>query len=102
MYYNSSIPRNMLEIIMGCMFSGKSTEVIRRIKRLKTLKKNVMVINHSIDTRYTDGIQGYIATHNRESEPCISTDKLYNPFERLGIFTKTLSTIAEKLFSYTV
>ena len=81
MYHNSSIPRNMLEIIMGCMFSGKSTEVIRRIKRLKTLKKNVMVINHSIDTRYTDGIQGYIATHNRESEPCISTDKLYNLIE---------------------
>ena len=68
----------MLEIIMGCMYSGKSTEVIRRIKRLKTLKKNVMVINSSLDTRYTDGEMGFIATHNKECEPCISADKLLN------------------------
>lgn len=84
MYHKQPIPRNtitMLEIIMGCMFSGKSTEVIRRIKRLKTLKKKVMVINHSIDTRYTDGNQGFIATHNRESEPCISADKLSSLIE---------------------
>lgn len=67
-----------LEIIMGCMFSGKSTEVIRRIKRLKTLGRNVMVINNSLDTRYTDGETGFIATHNRECEPCISADKLLN------------------------
>lgn len=68
----------MLEIIMGCMYSGKSTEVIRRIKRLKTLKKNVMVINNSLDTRYTNGEMGFIATHNKECEPCISADKLLN------------------------
>lgn len=68
----------MLEIIMGCMYSGKSTEVIRRIKRLKTLKKNVMVINSSLDTRYTNGEMGFIATHNKECEPCISADKLLN------------------------
>jgi len=67
-----------LEIIMGCMFSGKSTEVIRRIKRLKTLGKNVMIINNSLDTRYTNGELGFIATHNEECVPCISADKLLN------------------------
>lgn len=67
-----------LEIIMGCMYSGKSTEVIRRIKRLKTLGRNVMVVNNSLDTRYTNGETGFIATHNLECEPCISADKLLN------------------------
>ena len=45
---------------------------------MRTLKKNVMVINNSLDTRYTNGEKGFIATHNKECEPCISADKLLN------------------------
>jgi thymidine kinase len=33
-----------LELIIGPMFSGKSTEIIRRIRLLKVIKKKIIVI----------------------------------------------------------
>ena len=41
-----------IDIIMGCMFSGKSTEIIRLINRYKALDKKILIVNHSNDTRY--------------------------------------------------
>ena len=53
-----------LEIIMGPMFAGKSSELIRLSKRYEVLGKNIISINHKSDKRYgnTD-----ITTHNRTS-----------------------------------
>lgn len=41
-----------LEVITGCMFSGKSEELIRRVRRAKIAKQMVLVFKPSIDTRY--------------------------------------------------
>lgn len=41
-----------LEVIVGCMFSGKSEELIRRLKRLSFTKKNSIVFKPSIDKRW--------------------------------------------------
>ena len=41
-----------LNIIIGCMFSGKSTEAIRIINRYKNLNKNLLIINTSKDNRF--------------------------------------------------
>ena len=38
-----------LRIIMGNMFSGKTTEMIRRLKRYKVIGKQVVVINSQKD-----------------------------------------------------
>ena len=40
-----------LELIIGSMYSGKSTELIRRVKRYKSIGMKCCVINHSNDTR---------------------------------------------------
>ena len=61
-----------LELVIGCMYSGKSTEILRLAKRFKMLKRNVMLINNEIDTRYTDGQMGFVSTHNLEKMECIS------------------------------
>lgn len=42
-----------IEVITGCMFSGKSEELIRRLKRAKIAKQKVQVFKPSIDTRYS-------------------------------------------------
>lgn len=42
-----------IEVITGCMFSGKSEELIRRLKRAKIAKQKVKVFKPSIDTRYS-------------------------------------------------
>ncbi len=41
-----------LEVIAGTMFGGKSSELIRRIKRHEILGRKVQVFGPSIDTRY--------------------------------------------------
>lgn len=41
-----------LELIVGTMFGGKSTELIRRVKRYEIVGRNVQVFGPSIDTRY--------------------------------------------------
>lgn len=43
-----------LETISGCMFAGKTEELIRRIKVLEFAKKEIVVIKPSIDNRYSD------------------------------------------------
>lgn len=45
-----------LNLIIGCMFSGKSTELIRRIRRFQSIGKRVCVINHELDNRITGGV----------------------------------------------
>ena len=62
-----------IKIIIGSMFSGKSTEIIRLINRYKTLKKNILAINHSSDIRYGEN---KIISHNKESHDCLSVTQL--------------------------
>ncbi len=44
--------RGHVELICGSMFSGKSEELIRRVKRAQIAKQKVQVFAHAIDTRY--------------------------------------------------
>lgn len=43
-----------IEVICGCMFSGKSEELIRRVKRAEIARQHVQVFQHGIDQRYGD------------------------------------------------
>lgn len=43
-----------IEVVCGCMFSGKTEELIRRLKRAKIASMKVEVFKPKIDTRYDD------------------------------------------------
>lgn len=43
-----------IEVICGSMFSGKTEELIRRLKRAKFARQKVEIFKPSIDTRYDD------------------------------------------------
>ncbi len=43
--------KGKLEVICGSMFSGKTEELMRRLKRAEYAKQNVLTIKHKIDTR---------------------------------------------------
>jgi thymidine kinase len=49
-----------IEVICGPMFSGKSEELIRRIRRASIARRHVQVFKPAIDTRYS---AGEIVTH---------------------------------------
>lgn len=53
--------RGWIEVICGSMFSGKTEELIRRLKRVKIANLKVEIFKPAIDTRY-DAVQ--IVSHD--------------------------------------
>jgi thymidine kinase len=43
-----------INLIIGCMFSGKTSELIKVVKRNRSIGKKVMVLNYYKDLRYGD------------------------------------------------
>lgn len=63
-----------LKIICGCMYAGKSTELLKEIQKYTHLKKNIMVINHIYDDRH--GTKS-LSTHDGKTyEDCIIAEEL--------------------------
>ena len=46
--------RGRIEVICGSMFSGKTEELIRRLKRAKFARQNVEIFKPSVDVRYSE------------------------------------------------
>lgn len=55
-----------IEVIAGCMFSGKTEELIRRLKRAQIAKQKVKIFKPLIDSRYS---QYHIVSHSEQSLP---------------------------------
>ena len=55
-----------IEVITGCMFSGKTEELIRRLRRAQIAKQKVKIFKPEIDVRYSDSS---IVSHNEQSLP---------------------------------
>ena len=51
-YHNRS--QGWIEVICGSMFSGKTEELIRRLKRAKIAKLKVEIFKPGVDTRYSE------------------------------------------------
>jgi thymidine kinase len=66
-----------LEIIVGSMFSGKSSALVEVYKKCNFCKINVAVINHSIDNRYDDEL---MSTHDKVKIPCIKAERLMDVY----------------------
>ncbi len=61
-----------IEVICGCMFAGKSEELIRRINTLEYAKKNIIVFKPLIDDRYSED---EIASHKGNKIRCYSISR---------------------------
>ena len=101
--------RNMagwIEVIAGSMFSGKSEELIRRLRRAKIARQKVQVFKPRIDTRYS---HDHIVSHSEmrhESSTVETSEELLSKVERgtevVGIdegqfFDKGLVDVANEL-----
>ncbi|MCX5975501.1 MAG: thymidine kinase [Coprothermobacterota bacterium] len=58
-----------LEVICGSMFSGKSEELIRRVKRAHIARQNVIVFKPAMDSRYS---QGKVVSHDGETTQALN------------------------------
>ena len=61
-----------VDIILGCMFSGKSTELLRRTNTYKAIGKNILLINHTFDNRTELNVK----TNSNQKEKALKSDKL--------------------------
>lgn len=57
-----------LEIVVGPMFSGKSSYALSYVRRQRVIDKKVLVMKPDIDNRYSD--KSILITHNQETLPC--------------------------------
>lgn len=62
-----------LEIIIGPMFSSKTSTLLEIYKKCKFCNISVSIINHSIDQRYHNTM---VSTHDKIMAPCIQANKL--------------------------
>ena len=56
--------KGWIEVICGSMFSGKTEELIRRLRRAEFAKQQVEIFKPGVDTRYNDT---EVVSHDRNS-----------------------------------
>ncbi len=69
--YRESHRPGRIEVICGSMFSGKTEELIRRMKRAKFAKQKVEIFKPAIDTRYSEED---VVSHDHNAIPSTPID----------------------------
>lgn len=77
-----------LEVISGCMFAGKTEELIRRINVLSYAKMNIIVFKPKIDNRYSDT---EIVSHSGAKVPCLVVDRAQEILKKVNIDTEVVA-----------
>lgn len=72
---NHSSKSGWIEVICGSMFSGKTEELIRRLKRAEFAKQTVEVFKPAVDVRYDEQ---EVVSHNRNSAEATPVESAYN------------------------
>jgi len=60
-----------IEVVCGSMFSGKTEELIRRLKRAKFARQSVEIFKPAIDVRYSEDD---VVSHDQNFIPCTPID----------------------------
>ena len=97
-----------IEVICGCMFSGKTEELIRRVRTALIAKQKVQLFNSKIDTRYgidsiTSHNQNKVAAtcvkHSNEILPLVEKNTHVVAIDEINFFDKGIVDVCEKLAS---
>jgi thymidine kinase len=66
--------KGRLEVICGSMFSGKTEELMRRLRRAEYAKQKVLTIKHHIDKRYNQTPTSIVSHEGRERFAFVVSD----------------------------
>lgn len=95
-----------IEVVCGSMFSGKSEELIRRVKRAQIAKQKVIVFKPSIDKRYSatevvshSGImtKAVLVTHPEEILNQLPDDVRIVAIDEIQFFAMEIVDICQRL-----
>lgn len=71
--------RGRVEVIFGSMWSGKTTELLRRIRRYGAANKSCLVLKHSEDARYS---KEDTVTHDNQRFPAVHAQTIKEGIEQ--------------------
>lgn len=77
-----------LEVISGCMFAGKTEELIRRINVLSYAKMEIIVFKPKIDNRYSDT---EIVSHSGVKVPCLVIEEAQDILKKVNTDIKVVA-----------
>lgn len=94
-----------IEVVCGSMFSGKTEELIRRLKRARIARQRVMIFKPTIDTRYSDKdvvSHDHNSIHSQPVKTAADILKLAQGYDVIGIdeaqfFDNTLTDVCNTL-----
>jgi thymidine kinase len=95
-----------IEVICGSMFSGKSEELIRRVKRTQYAKQHVLVFKPAIDNRYSEknvvshngtAVQARPVSSSREILNQITADVDVVAIDEVQFFDEHIGEVAQQL-----
>ncbi|HUI08829.1 MAG TPA: thymidine kinase [Bacteroidota bacterium] len=69
--HDSPLNTGWIEVIAGCMFSGKTEELIRRIRRAQIARQRVAIFKPRIDNRYSTD---HIVSHSEARIESVSVE----------------------------
>lgn len=77
------LPRDTgwIEVITGCMFSGKTEELIRRLNRARYAKQSVVIFKPRIDQRYAPDS---VVSHSKQELRAIAIDTVNEIFDHVA------------------
>lgn len=106
-HHSHLLPRDTgwIEVIVGSMFSGKTEELLRRIKRAMIARQPTVLVKPKLDSRYS---QTEVVTHDRLSLPSIpvssaqeilsvTTDALVVGVDEAQFFSRDIVEVCEQL-----
>ena len=76
-----------IEVVVGSMFSGKSEELIRRLRRAQIARQKVQIFKPQIDTRYADD---HIVSHSEMRIPSVAVRTSRELLERVAADTEVV------------
>ncbi len=88
-----------IEVICGSMFSGKSEELIRRVRRVQIARKKVQIFKPLIDNRYH--IQ-YIYSHNGSKVEATCVEKAAEILKKVKLDTEVVAIDETQFFDQAI
>ena len=83
------VPKDIgwIEVICGSMFSGKTEELIRRVRRAQYARQKTQLFKPALDDRYGTAT---IASHDQRSLECVPLEKISDIYEHLDADTEVV------------
>ncbi len=88
-----------IEVIVGSMFSGKTEELIRRMRRAQIAKQRIQIFKPSIDTRYN---ANYVTSHSAQKLPSTTVTSADEIYKHLNERTRVIGIDEGQFFDHSL